>query len=65
MWMIENGHRLELQQWSGQGGELENLVIWCHTCDPEGENVMKAKTLNFDGALALKSEAIQHAKASV
>lgn len=34
------GHELELQFWHGQGGELEDIAVWCHTCDPEGKEVM-------------------------
>jgi hypothetical protein len=33
-----NGHEMSIHFHSGQGGELEEAVWWCHTCDPEGKN---------------------------
>lgn len=32
-----NGHDMEIQPFTGQGGGLEDLFLWCHQCDPRGD----------------------------
>lgn len=33
-----NGHELEIQVWYDFGA-VEDLAVWCHTCDPPGRKV--------------------------
>lgn len=32
-----NGHLLDILPIYGMGEVLEEVVVWCHTCDPKGE----------------------------
>jgi hypothetical protein len=41
--MMENGHDLEVIEVYGMGEGVEELTLWCHTCDPEGK-----ATQNYD-----------------
>lgn len=65
-----NGHEMEINVFYGQGGVLEDLYFWCHTCDPPGAeipaiNVMRgtegAKHLR-EAQLELRKLAFQHSK---
>ena len=38
---VENGHGLELGWYHDQGGGIEEVWVWCHTCDPEGDYLFK------------------------
>lgn len=37
------GHLMEIQGWYGMGGGIEELFLWCHTCDPGGHGIPGGK----------------------
>ncbi len=43
-----NGHVMEVQFWMGMGEGLENIVLWCHTCDPIGADLTIVDTELID-----------------
>ena len=36
-YLFLNSHEVTVQEVFDQGGALEELCLWCHTCDPKGE----------------------------
>jgi hypothetical protein len=63
--LTDNGHDMEVIEVTGMGEGVEELTLWCHTCDERGERV-----LNYDMAhypkwrLAMtqaRQDAYQHA----
>ena len=38
-----NGHHMLIQPFVGMGGGLEDLFLWCQTCDPEGNGMEGGK----------------------
>lgn len=36
-----NGHLLEFTIYHGQGGGWDEMVVWCRTCEPYGQKVMR------------------------
>ena len=68
---VRNGHEMEIQCFYEQGGGIEELFLWCHTCDPEGDgidggrvNVPEVMTIR-EGELALRKLAFRHSKEQV
>lgn len=39
-------HEIEYGEYSGQGGELEDIWAWCHICDYTGLHLMKVDMLS-------------------
>jgi hypothetical protein len=35
---IRNGHQMSITIFYEQGGAQEELSLWCHTCDPAGND---------------------------
>lgn len=44
MGKTQNGHTVEIFPVFGMGEGLEEVVFWCHSCDPEGMNIEKVDT---------------------
>lgn len=61
----ENGHDMELQLWADQGGGVEEIVVWCHTCDPTGVNLIKKEYTDREDLLVITNEALEHSKADI
>lgn len=56
MFVLErNGHTMEINRFCGQGGEVEDVWLWCHTCDPEGRDII---TYDVMGSHALMLSAV-------
>jgi hypothetical protein len=36
---VMNGHEMSLFDVHDQGGAVEEVVFWCHSCDPEGTSI--------------------------
>lgn len=49
-----NGHTMIIQFWQGQGGELEDLALWCTSCDPEGNDLTIADVRKIDKVEGMK-----------
>lgn len=44
MWQRRiNGHLMEIQVYREMGGAIEEIIVWCHTCDPTGARVWLQK----------------------
>lgn len=60
-----NNHHMEINAFSDQGGGLEEIYFWCHTCDPEGKNLFLIDvrtTYPAVAAIRLMEYADQHCK---
>jgi hypothetical protein len=56
MFMLERGgHIMEINRSHGQGGEVEDVFFWCHTCDPFGKSL---NTIDVYGDHALMLTAV-------
>lgn len=42
---VQNGHAMEIFPAQGESGEFEEIVFWCHTCDPNGVNAITLPAL--------------------
>lgn len=45
---VINGHDLEIAFVEEQGGGLEEAYLWCHTCNPNGDKLIKNVDLRED-----------------
>ena len=61
----KNGHHMEINVMTEQAGGFEEIYFWCHTCDPEGENLFSVDLRNIvptTAAIRVMEFAAQHCK---
>lgn len=54
-----NGHYFTVHAVAEMGGGLEEIIMWCHTCDPEGADtfvVEKRKVPDAEDAFKMLNE---------
>lgn len=64
MWRNINGHDMEIQVYREMGGGIEEVALWCHSCDPTGASTWNypCRDQGLRKALVLaRSQAEEHA----
>lgn len=47
--IVLRGHKMEIVTFYGQDGEMEDLFLWCHSCDPKGKGIENGTVDLSDG----------------